>query len=428
MGYGAGGASTFVSLKDAPDSYAGSSKMVARVKSTLDGLEFGLPKLDITKFFDGAIDTPIDKAWEFESPVPFTIVSQLFFSPLVKNAFDQFEVYVIDRGTNFWKYNLKTKQWTELASPTYELATQGSFDRSLALSPDGSKLVCISEGAANYRGGSRVEIYTIAADTWAASPQTPDISASASVVQGLVWEDEDTIWAWASRATTSAKTYCKCIKYTVSTTTWTQYATVNSGLTYCQPTGAGQLADKSVVFGSYIGSIGQDYCKYTIAGDSYAAGSITSGRAFALAADRNSLWYFDTTSYRQGYLQISNETEHDNIFAANPDRDANQGIRFGVNDDWGSIIAQARDNAPRVMSCLGAGMYELDSLVASNWTLIVVDKPNDGYAVTCLSDSRYVVVLGYSVLLFEAATWKFYYPKAGNYTPIKLYDCPLEGG
>ncbi|MBA7686006.1 hypothetical protein ES703_94437 [subsurface metagenome] len=421
------GAATFVELKDTPETYTDKAKMVARVNAAESAMEFGLPKLDITKFFDGSIDTPVDKAWEFESPVPFTIVGYLYFSPLIKNALDQYEVYVIDSGTNFWKYNLKTKQWTELASPTYNLNVAGTFQRSLALSPDGNKLVCISEGTANFRGGHRIEIYTIDSDSWVASPQSPDVNENSSVVEGLVWEDNDTIWAWASLATNLTKTYCKCIKYTPSTTTWTQYATLyNPPLAYCQPTAAGIVS--GVVFGTYIGADYLSYCKYTIAGDSYAVGALTSGRAFASAADDSRLWYYNSTTGRQGYLQLSDETEHNDIFAANPDADDGYCTYFGVNSDADSIIGKARADPPEVMSCIGAGMYELDTLVATNWTLIVIDKPNDGYAVTCLSDSRYVVVLGYSMLLLEAATWKFYYPKAGTYTPIKLYSCPLEGG
>lgn len=430
MGFGAGaGVTSLLELTDTPASYADKARMVLRVKADESAAEFGLPKLDITKFFDGSIDTPVDKDWEFESPLPFTDpYAGVFFSPLIKNVFDQLEVYVISQGLDFWKYNLKTKQWTELASPNYILWTTvggGVFDRSLALSPDGFKLACVSEGGKGWRGGRRIEVYTIASDSWAASPQSPDVSAMASVVAGLVWEDNDTIWAWASRATDAQKTYCKCIKYVPSTTTWTQYATLQSGLTYCQPTGCGIAA--GVVFGSYIG-VYLEYCKYNIAGDSYAFGSVTAGRAFAAAADASKLWYFDATSYRQGYVLVSDESEHDNIFAANPDRGAGLGTRLGVNSAADSIIAHARDNTPQLMSCLGAGMWELETLVTTNWTLVVVDKPNDGYAITCLSDGRYVVVLGYSVLLFEAATWVFYYPKAGTYTPIKLYSCPLEGG
>jgi len=53
-------------------------------------------------------------SWISETAVPFTITGQLFFSPVIGR-----EVYVIDRGTNFWKYNLGTQQWTELASPNY---------------------------------------------------------------------------------------------------------------------------------------------------------------------------------------------------------------------------------------------------------------------------------------------------------------------
>ncbi|MBA7529936.1 hypothetical protein ES705_22135 [subsurface metagenome] len=433
MGFGgAGGAKTFLELTDTPSSYAGSSKKVSRVNAAEDQLEFGLPVFDVTKFFDGSVDTPTDKAWEFESPVPFTQDIFLYFSPLIKNVFDQLEVYVIDQGTHFWKYNLKTKQWAELSSPNYELYSAGGgggFNRSLAVSPDGTKLACISDGIDDTRGGKRIEVYNIAGDSWAASPVSPDVQAYASVVSGLVWEDNDKIWCWASKASAAAKTYCKCINYVPSTTTWTQYATVCSGLSYVQAPSAAIKADSSIVFGGYIGASSRAYCKYTVAGDSYDfASEMTAGTVPATAADRSRLWSFNTTTGRQGYLQISDETLHDDIFAENTDRLVYFGDRLGVNEDADSIIAESRNVVPKVMSCTSAGMYLLDTLVATNWTLVVVDKPNDGYAVTALANGRYVVIEGYGIILLEAATWSFYYPKAGNYTPIKLYDCPLEGG
>lgn len=418
------GVETLLGLTDTPASYEGQARMVLRVKSDESAAEFGLPKLDITKFFDGGIDTPEDKAWQFESPMPFE--GTLYFSPIVKNIYDQPEVYVIDTATNFWKYNLKTKNWTKLASPTYGA---DSGDRSLALSPDGKKLACISDilGEGNFRGAHRIEIYTIASDSWVASPQNPDVNAATSVIAGLVWQDDDTIWAWASQATTGTKTWCKCIKYTPSTTTWEQFETLHSGLTYCQPGGAGILADNTVVFGGYIGESGK-YSKYTIASDSYTLGSRTGDFGFANAADRNKLWLWNGSTYRQGYILLSDETQHNDVFPENPDRVGSYLKSFGVNDDADSIIARARADPPEVMSCVGAGMWMLIELVATNWTLVVVDKPNDGYDITYLADSLYGVAERYGTILLEAASWKFYYPKAGDYALIKLYSCPLEGG
>jgi len=105
-------------------------------------------------------------AWISETAVPFTITSQLFFSPIIGQ-----EVYVIDRGTNFWKYNLATKQWTELTSPNY---TAPYAYRTLV--PDDvaspTKLYCPSEysSAGDNRGDSiRLSVYNIAGNSWADS-------------------------------------------------------------------------------------------------------------------------------------------------------------------------------------------------------------------------------------------------------------------
>ncbi|GAH74535.1 unnamed protein product, partial [marine sediment metagenome] len=115
--------------------------------------------------------------WRDEKALPFATTGQIFFSPIIGD-----EVYVIDQGYHFYKYNLATRSWTELTSPNYgsDVDSRGRFFRTLAVSPDGTKLACCSEGKwstyaePDYRtgGGRRVEIYNIAGNSWSASKQT----------------------------------------------------------------------------------------------------------------------------------------------------------------------------------------------------------------------------------------------------------------
>lgn len=278
--------------------------------------------------------------WNDEADLPFTPTGGgfLFLSPIVDNV-----IYIIDAGANFCKYDLGTRTFTVLNSPTYDISN--GLYRNLVISPDGLKMACISEVLTNYRGGRRIEIYTIAGNSWGASSQVQDMEGSPTVVNGLVWADNNTIWAWASKGWTGAKTYARCIKYTLSTDTFDIYSTLLSGLTYCEPANAGINAAGTIIYGSRIGATTQEWFKYTIATDSYASGgTLTAGRAFAMAAELggDKLWYITTADYRQGYLRISDESEHDNHFFENPDRTDTYGIRFGVTGDLQGIIAHAR--------------------------------------------------------------------------------------
>jgi len=279
--------------------------------------------------------------WVDEAELPFAPTGRLYFSPIVQDV-----VYIIDNGTNFCKYDLRTRAFTVLNSPTYNIGT--NFCRNLVISPDGLKIACVSEAADSYRGGRRIEIYTIAGNSWIASSQVQNMEGAETVVAGLVWADNDTIWTWASRATVAVKTYARCIKYVLSTDIFTIYATLlNGGLTYCQPVSAGINAAGTIIYGNRIGANAYQWYKYTIASDSYAlGGQLTAGRTFAIATELggDKLWYVTEADYRQGYLKISDETEYDDRFPENSDRTATYGLDFGVMDNLRKIIAHARES------------------------------------------------------------------------------------
>ncbi len=291
-------------------------------------------------------------AWTNEVALPWVPANHLYFSPIVNDR-----VYVIDNDVNFWLYDITNRQWTELASPNFASTPTGLIDRSLALSPNGTKLACVSEVTANHRGGKRIEVYTIATDTWVASSQVQDMFDQvpvlrATVIAGLVWADEDTIWCWAAEATALVKDYARCIRYVISTDTFTIFPILLNGtLVASSPRSAAINAAGTIVFGSVIGASVAQWYQYTIAGDAYAlGGTLTAGRAFAFAADNDKLWYVDTTTLRQGYVDIADGSEHDNQFEENTDRDAGYGFYFGVKDNLDAIIAYARLAAPELMT------------------------------------------------------------------------------
>jgi len=303
--------------------------------------------------------------WELEESVPFTITGTLYFSPVVNG-----EVYVIDAGTNFYKYNIITNQWSRLPSPNY--SAPGFTYRNLALSPNGTKLACCSDGytAAGVfptSGGRRIEIYNIATNTWTASSSLPTIIATIpGLARALVWIDEDTIWVWAIRQNGTASGWNgKCIKYTVSTDTFTVYTADSPWFSYL-------LSDSMYAYSAAISSdgnavfmsvIGWDYywLLYNVAADSYTqyggAGPTVFWQSMAYAADRNRLWFTNDTTGRQGYLDANDRSLYHDIYLTNPERDTGYGIRFGVRSDLARIIAYARSSAPELMSSILSSYY-----------------------------------------------------------------------
>ncbi|MBA7677870.1 hypothetical protein ES703_86136 [subsurface metagenome] len=426
MGFGAaGGAATFVELKDTPETYSGQSGKLAKVKATEDGIALDL-LLSFTDWYSGGL--PTDFPWGFEAPAPWTYDTMPFFSPVVKNSIGQMIVYVIDRGTAFWRYNIDTKHWTKLPSPNYDGA--GCL-RSLAMSPDGTKLACTSETYPASEGGRRISIYNILTGVWTDSPQSPQLTDlgngdTDSFIKSLVWLDNDTIWAWAKTATGAHR--FKCIKYVPSTTTFTQYTNFHTS-SYGTGRPAAIKADGTVVFAGSCGGTLQTYAKYTITTDTYTTGTINAGRQFVSGVDqdRNRLWFMSSSNGQAGYLNVETEAQAGGVFPENPQQSSVGVLCHGFYGVTASI-QRARDSEPSIMTYIGTGMWKLGQQVLTDYNLVLFKKPADGFSIVALNKvSGFTISIPVLVtLVLPAGTWEFFYPKDGDYTQLVISGSKLK--
>ena len=351
----------------------------------------------------------------------------IFFSPIFKTEANEYYVYAIGQDTEFYQYNITRARWTRLADTAYDGGSglpASTNSRSLALSPDGKKLACVSEADTTNDGGRRIEIYNRETNLWTASSQCPmiiDPGIATAYLQSLVWVDDDTIWAWARRSSQGSN-QGQCVKYVVSTDTWTVFAADTGVPTYWQGFNCAMNSDGTVIFGSGIGATQGNYCKYTIATDNYdLTGSIPAGRVWAKSADRLNLWYFVAADSRQAYLKCSDESTHENIFPENTQRDSyrNSWAVFGEN----FCLCYARDTAPRLMSFYGTGMYRLVTKVFTSFNMMVFNKPDDGFPIDAIEEALgfHIPAFNYNTITLPAGTWKFYYDKDGEYSDLELW-------
>ncbi|KKL25984.1 hypothetical protein LCGC14_2399820, partial [marine sediment metagenome] len=298
-------------------------------------------------------DTLNSSTWIVERGLPFVPAGEIFFSPIVGST-----VYVIDQAQNFQKYNLATDTYTALTGPNRDGGNFSSINcyRTLALSPNGTKLACPSNattapsGTFKTSGGQRIEIYNIGGDSWSESTTLPQIDGAVfGLARSVVWENEDTLWVWAVRQNGSASGWQgKCIKYIISTDTFTVYTNKTEhaeGEDNWGRGGAAQKNDNTIVYMGGIGTGGTDrdsnneYVKYTIATDTYTTVA-NDDAIFAHAYDRDKLWYINDTNEQMGYIDISDDSENDNQVAANPARTAGFSDHFGVKDDLAGVLSK----------------------------------------------------------------------------------------
>jgi len=379
--------------------------------------------LTFTKFWNGAVDTPSDFPWSFESPLPFTEDGAIWFSHVFINGAGEREVYVIDRSdTNFWRYNINRKRWTKLANPNYDAE---SCERSLVINPTGSKVWCISDRRnPGYTNGSRLSCYDIAQNTWTDSAQAPDVPGLglSALCSFCFADDDDEIWVWARDR--NNLTGC-CLRYVPSTTTWTAFANVTGVQNYWQAFNAGYAA--GVVFGGGIGFAGgYQYWKYTIATDTYAAGVTHSPWRFCQHQAGDYMPYYQNITFRLGYLKVSDETFHDDFYPVNAI--ATKGYSPAFSLDLLVCLNWAWATSPEIMSYIGTGMWKLAEITLSGFNLLVFYKTNDGFCVSAIETTKefHVPVPNYDCIALPAGTWAFYYPKDGDYTKVDLYRSALE--
>ncbi|MBA7575869.1 hypothetical protein ES708_17705 [subsurface metagenome] len=418
MGFGAGGAATFIELKDTPETYVGQSGKLAKVKATEDGIALDL-LLSFTDWYAGAV--PTSYPWTPIGNIPFSLSGNLVFSPILKNAKEEYYVYVsCVLSALLWMYNLTTGHWVELASPDEIVSLLG---KSLALSPDGKKLV-VSSGVDR----DKLQIYDIETDAWTATAIAPDLDGVTPYVAGCVWADSDTVWAFACK--TSVPTNGKMYKYTVSTTTWDTFA--NSTGTKDVLNGNRCVAiktDGSVIYVGEVGASADNYLKYTISTDTYDVSGNISGAKYYLMADnnRNRLWYYLTSPTNFRYMDVDDESLHTDFFELNPQRDTPSNISIGVYETT-VCIALHRTTEPYVWTYVAGGMWKLGEQVLTDYNLAVFKKPADGYAIlaTNVVSGYAVPVYLFSTLCLPAGTWEFFYPKDGDYTQLVISGSELK--
>ena len=264
-------------------------------------------------------------SWTAEAdwPVAWT---NIYFSPIVLSGSDHI-VYVGGRDlTNFYKYNISTDTWTAIT------ASPGAILGAISMSPDGTKL------AAHAGNGNVLFIYNIAGDSWTSSSGAPTIGGSTSMIQRIVWADNDTIWCLA-RSGVGPLT-AKCLKYVVSTDTWTQY-TNSMTTSYGNADGMGISPDGATLYFNKCGSTAWGISKYVISTDTYTVDTISLGSGYypTLTSDRNRLWYgLEASSKPQitSYIDLSDESLVTDVFPTYADRTVVSNLSAGV---YGTTIA-----------------------------------------------------------------------------------------
>jgi len=413
MGFGAGGAATFVELKDTPETYVGQSGKLAKVKATEDGIELNL-LLSFTDWYAGAV--PTSHPWEFEAPRPH-LSSDMYLSPVIKNEIDQFIVYAAFAydSLRFYRYNITTKQWHRLAdSPAF------IYHNGLSLSPDGSKLAGVGIN------DKYLYIYDIEGNAWTTSPAAPQIDAADVGILPTVWTDDDTIWCQVRK---SPKV--KCFKYVVSTTTWTDFVNdISPNST--QGFGMSINSAGTILYVGDIGAASDNFLKYTIATDTYdVTGSLGGGRAAMLASDRNArLWVHSAAAGSFAYWNCDTDVMVEGCFEANSL--ALTTGSWGVLYDGDKVIVgwcmTVVAGEPSIMSYFGTGTWKLAEKVLTDYNLVLFKKPTDGFAIIAIDkvNGYTLPIYVFSNEILPAGTWEFFYPKDGDYTQLVISGSELK--
>lgn len=265
--------------------------------------------------------------WTAEANWPEAWTS-IYFSPITIES-GEFIVYVSGGFPirKFYKYNISTNAWTELAVPP------NYVNAPISMSPDGSRL-------ATHYAYNILFIFDIAGNSWSSSPAAPQISGIDAGLLSVVWADNDTIWATV-RAFVSGAWRIKCFKYVVSTTTWTQYTN------YLLPAAPNPYATGISPDGTtlYFGNCGSSYykaSKYVIATDTYSQDviNIFSAYYFTICSDRNRLWYGPSVgglAQITRYRDLSDLSEH-TVFPSNASRTKPTNITAGIGGGASAIV------------------------------------------------------------------------------------------
>lgn len=181
MGYGAAGVDLFTGLLDTPGSYVGAAAKIAKVKASLDGLEFAvISKFTTTKVFDGATASPPTIYFS-----PLTLCPHHAFYQQQEDGIRAFGALVVGdyiymfggksatgtaHYTNLhYRFNITTHLWEKRAN----VPVSGNTKEWLPVTGhhDGKIYwACQSNSSGDYK---KILEYTIATDTWAVVADFP---------------------------------------------------------------------------------------------------------------------------------------------------------------------------------------------------------------------------------------------------------------
>jgi len=320
--------------------------------------------------------------WKNTITLPWAPTGQVFFSPIIQID-GEYIVYVIDQAQVFYSYNITTATWTALTGPDYTCTAGGrvGFNRTLCMSPDETTIACITEGVAytsgaeatkRIEGGLRIEFYDIVDDSWAASSQSDfTISGYPAYIRAIVWEDDDTLWAWCTEAySTASQTNLnifrgKCVKYIKSTDVWTPsdnlFRILGRHSSAADRYGIASVACINAA-GTivYLGGTGSEntiardrqWSSYTIATDDYLDTAVDLSPltdSFAYAYNKDLLAYYEAGgNCQQGCYDPAAAYYADDLFGENADRDSGYGQYFGMSKNAGLVVALISASAPEI--------------------------------------------------------------------------------
>ena len=269
-------------------------------------------------------------AWTAVADVPFAPVSAIYFSQIVDGGF-----YMLDRGFNFYHCSINTGTWTQLANPPF-IGT--NLIRSLTVR--NGRVYCTDEGGAGEPNGRRISWFTIATGIWASSSQVPGPIFNYKNIKSFCFADDDTIWAWVKR---NGFSQMKCVRYVISTDTWTEFVNNTGVLTRAQARGAAINAAGTIVYGSHIGAFPLSYGSYTIGTDTYVQTGAGPGPSwnYVYAHDPLRLWYVSiigaVADRRYSYFDIATLAFVSNYWEAGP---PSRDTTFYMGGNLQAIVSQ----------------------------------------------------------------------------------------
>ncbi|KKN00609.1 hypothetical protein LCGC14_1136120 [marine sediment metagenome] len=248
-------------------------------------------------------------AWTAVADVPFAPVTAVYFSQIIG-----IEFYMLDRGFNFYSCHIPTGVWTHLTNPPF---IGSNVSRSLTYR--NGLIYCIDEGGGAWPLGRRISWYDPATNAWASSSQVPFNVSRFRSIRSFCFADDDTIWAWVQR---DAQLRMKCVRYVISTDTWTEFANETGVLASNQARCAAINTAGTIVYCGEQGVAGGCYGSYTIATDAYAQSAAHVSYTYVWGHDPARLWYARNVGAipdrRYGYFDIEALVYHNDYWEAGP--------------------------------------------------------------------------------------------------------------